>query len=156
MSYIKPFFFGILAAISALVLEQAAFIFIGDRMETEIAFKISWILVVSAMIEEALKYLLLYKNSAELNGKKEIIVSSFFLGLGFAMTEILLYLSGQNIVWQSAAWPLLGVLFVHLITSGYAGYLLAKKQNVYVIAIRALIFNILLHLLYNFAVLNIF
>lgn len=153
---IKAFFFGILAAVSALVVEQAVQIFTGGILETEIILKLSWLLIVSAAVEESLKYLLIYKNSLELESKKKIIVSSLWLGAGFALTEILLYLSGQNVTWSSSAWPFLGILSVHLVTSGYAGYLLTKKQNIYVLTARALLFNTILHILYNFAILNLF
>lgn len=156
MSYIRPVFLGILAAIAALVLEQAASIALPGIIDTEIILKISWMVIFAILIEEILKYFLIYKNSLKLASRYEIIISAFFLGGGFSLVEIFLYTLSKNPGLETIFWPLLGVALIHLATSGFSGYLISKRQNIYLVTSRALIINIFFHFLYNFAILNIF
>ena len=156
MSIIKPLFLGILTAFFALVIELSFPIFFTGSAQTYFFAQISLIMIISVFVEESLKYAVICKSFSALEKKKEIFFSSLLLGAGFAGTEILLDIWGGLNILQSSSLYLLGIFGVHIITAGFSGYLLSKKQNIYFISARAVIFNILIHLSYNIAILYFF
>lgn len=156
MPVIKPLFLGILCAFFALVLELIFSMVSPGDYQILFFSKINLLLVFSALAEEATKLAVIYKSFPATEKRKDIIAGSLLLGAGFAATEIFLNIYNQQNVFPSSTYFLLGIFLVHVFTAGFAGYLLAKKQNIYFIAVRTIIFNTSVHLLYNIMLLYFF
>ena len=156
MPIIKPLFLGILAAFFSLVAELTFSVFFQGSAQAYFFSQLSLMVVAAVVIEEVLKYVIVYKNASLLKGTKEILASSILIGAGFALTEISLDVYGQLNILKTSFFFLIGVLFVHVFTTTFSGYLLAKKQNIYFTTVRVLIVNILIHLFYNIAIIYLF
>ena len=156
MPIIKPLFLGILAAFFSLVAEMAFSVLLQGNAEAYFFSRVSLMVVAAVVIEEVLKYAIVYKNSSLLKRKGEIWASSLLIGAGFAAAEISLDAYGQLNLLRTSLFFLMGVFFVHVFTAAFSGYLLAKKENIYFTTTRALIVNIFIHLLYNIAIIYLF
>ena len=163
------FFEGIIAALGALVLELTLPFFNLPANGTSLIF-----IFLAAAIEEILKYAFIYNNYLKLPIKEKIVKNSFFIGLGFAATEIFL----KQLPLEKTNWlPILGVFLIHLFTASLAGFFLLKKYSKLMKAKKGLspevsglspfsagglssskiiIFNVLLHFAYNFLILRYF
>jgi len=142
-----PFFEGIIAAASALVLELSPAIFGVDLIENSFYF-----FLFTASIEEIVKGTFIYSHYLKLETKEKILSGAFFIGLGFALTEIILKQLPYN---KSMLLPITGVFLVHLLTATLLGIFLRKKdQNLLPLLFLLIIFNVILHLAYNFFVLR--
>lgn len=153
--FIKPFLFGIIAALGALILELVFYlIFPEQETRQDYYSKITIFLFLVVAVEEALKILMVYKNSQELKKENDIFVSSFFVGAGFALTELFLKDLESKELFSIGN---LNIVLVHILTAGLAGYFLSKertpKRN-YLLKIWLLVF--LIHLAYNLLVIYFF
>ncbi|HPN96879.1 MAG TPA: PrsW family glutamic-type intramembrane protease [Candidatus Moranbacteria bacterium] len=152
MAPIKSLFLGILAALFSLVAEVTFSIFLKEGITPDFFSQLSKLLVISVLVEEIFKYAVIYKSFYALEKRKDIIINSLFLGLGFSAIEIALnIINNQN--FDSFLFLLLaGIMFVHILTAGFSGYLLSKKSGVYFTAIRATLVNVIVHFSYNLAI----
>jgi len=152
--FIKPFFFGIIAALGALFLELILYLIFPEQ-ETQINYynKITLFLFLVVAIEEAFKVLLVYKNSEDFSNENDIFISSFFIGAGFALAELFLKDLGSKLFSIGN----LNIFLLHILTAGLAGYLLSKQRSPrksYLAKIWFLVF--LVHLSYNLLAIYIF
>lgn len=170
MSFLKSFFFGVIAAFIASVLE-VLFLLAPDFDFNSLFREVSWILVFFVLIEELLKIAFLWKIFSETNkntSKMILFYQSIFLGLGFALAETLLKIFSalyENSL-QPFSYPtFFGAILIHLITSGLIGYLMIKiflsNQNLaeknslknkvflYVKFLGVLLISFTWHFLYN-------
>jgi hypothetical protein len=146
---IKLFFFGVIAAFGALLIEMIASIIFPK----EIAFlfqQITFLLIIFVIIEELFKFALIWKASFAFQNAKDFFVGSYLIGLGFSLTEIILAgvsaASGKSFAWL----PLLGIFIVHTATCVFWGLAIFKKKRGTKIAIALTLFvTVILHLAYN-------
>ena len=152
MPPIKSFFLGILAAIGALFFELSFSLFFPEEKQAYFFTHFSVFLVLSALTEEIVKYAVIYKTFSAVEKKGAIIFGGFLVGLGFSATELFLnYYSGFDLL-NIPYYFIAGLLLVHIFTSVFAANVVSKKQNPYFMATRVLIFNSLIHILYNLGI----
>lgn len=152
---IKSFLLGILAALGALFLELVFYlIFPSQETQQDYYNKITLFLFLIVAIEELLKVLMIYKNSTELSGENDIFISSFFIGTGFALTELFLKESVRQSLFSLGN---LNIILVHILTAGLAGYFISKQpapRKSFLVKIWLLAFSG--HLLYNLLIIYLF
>lgn len=153
--FVQSIFFGVLSAFFALVAEQIAYIIGGLKIENELFLGLSVMILAAAAIEEVIKFAMIFKNSAAVEDGQKVILSCIFFGLGFSAIEVFLYAFNGEFSWQDALIPLAGVVSIHIITSGFAGLVISKKQSFLFSASAVLITNFLLHTGYNLAIINL-
>jgi|WetSurMetagenome_2_1015567.scaffolds.fasta_scaffold219224_2 hypothetical protein len=159
MNYIKPFFYGILAAFSALVLETIfSILTFNDGDTNERIFAISILMIfLAAVTEETLKYIFIRKTYLEMEDQAKIISLSLILGLGFSSVELLSNLLKNNSLDNLGNIYFWGVLFLHLVTSSFFGLMFLKSEKKgTAFAATILVSAIIIHLSYNAAVLYLF
>ncbi|OGI17306.1 MAG: hypothetical protein A2Z52_02865 [Candidatus Moranbacteria bacterium RBG_19FT_COMBO_42_6] len=165
MKFIRPFFFGITAALGALFLELLIGMLIGSPEElTDIFFnQLTLLLILSVLIEEILKLTFVYRSQLELKNYlqnetetikigREFFLNSFLVGIGFSCMEsffIFFSLSSVQEVFDLKL-AILGIFLIHTFTSSLMGYLPIKfsSYKFYVVP-PVLLIAMLIHLLYN-------
>ena len=131
MRQIESFFWGIIAALGALVIELILFIYfsIFSIHQADVSFSqlftIPQFIILGVLIEELFKYIIISKCVERISSGILYIVNSIFVGLGFFLTEIGLAsttgtLPGANI--------LIEVAIIHIGTAALIGYIVATKN----------------------------
>ncbi len=159
MNYLKYLFYGILAACGALILEFLFLIlfFPDSNSHGENMLASTPIILGAAFIEECLKYAFIRKVHDETDHKEKILFYSLTLGLGFFLVEFFLNLTGSNFLTKIGNIFLWGVLFLHLSTTGFIGFMFSKfktKKIIFFLAVFLAAFFI--HVSYNLTVLRFF
>jgi RsiW-degrading membrane proteinase PrsW (M82 family) len=153
--FIKPFFFGIIAALGALILELVFYIILpSQETQQDYYSKITIFLFLVVAVEEALKVLMVYKNAQEFKDENDIFISSFFVGAGFALAELFLKDLGSKELFSIGN---MNIVLMHILTAGLVGYFLSKEQAIgrrFLVKIWLLAF--LVHLAYNLLVIYFF
>lgn len=148
----KLFFFGVIAAFGALLIEMIASIIFPQ--ETAFLYQqITFLLILFAVAEELFKFAMVWKAVSNFQNARDFFISAFLIGSGFALTEISLAIfstpSGQNTSWTA----LLGIFIVHTSTCVLLSYaIFLKKRSLKLAPIPILLFLIILHLIYNIIV----
>lgn len=128
---IESFFLGIIAALGALIVELLVFIAFSFYSSTTVSlsffqlFTIPKFIILGAVIEELLKYIVISKRLETFSLGKSLLLNSFFVGLGFFATEICLsYFSGamppMNLIAELA--------IVHIGTAGLIGHFISNRN----------------------------
>jgi len=150
----RPFFFGIIAAFFALIMEQIIYVIGGSSIEYELLPKLSVILLAAAAIEEAAKLAMISKSTDNMEiGIKKMILAGAIFGLGFSAAEIFLYAFNEAVSWQNSLWPLAQIAVLHITTSGLAGAAIVRTRNFPLIVPMIFLINFLIHAGYNFSLL---
>lgn len=162
---IGPLLFGIVASFGALFLELLLSLFLGDPDKLDGFFlnTLTPLLIAAVLIEEIFKFIFVYKNFQELKVqlkdygeknhlKKELIVNSLLIGLGFSGLELLFIFlnlpAGQSLRHLGLAVP--GMVAIHILTAGFIGYFIAATGTVTLAFIAgALLAVFSVHLIYN-------
>jgi len=158
---------GILTALAAVIAEQLLAVLANIFWQKEIIFdyygRLGIFLMIAVVIEEGFKYLAIVsiiRKKINLHGLK-LCLGSFALGLFFGLTEIfLIFISNENLAGGRALAPsvifslatvvLLQSFAALLIGSMIAGRIFAGRLSV----LKILFFPVLIHLLYNFLVIQ--
>lgn len=133
MQKIKPFLFGILAALGALiaefVLSDTYFIFSGKEIDLNYSEKITVFLFLVVLIEELAKYIMILKLYDGQSLEKQKVSTAIFLGLGFAIVESFFIYLHHN--FSHLYLGIISAIILHIATAGVIGYLiiLAKNSN---------------------------
>lgn len=172
---IKIFFYGMLIALPAVLIELGIFeelgwltsIFFPSTNFFIVIFSLN-IFLAAAFVEEILKYLVVREKvlkNPEFDEPTDAMLYMIIAALGFAAFEnilILLPLGSAFVVKGALILSLLrflGATFLHALSSGLVGYFLAlsffnlKKEGKLIITGLGL--AILLHALYNFSIITI-
>ena len=165
---IKIFFYGALIALPAIFLEIGIFSVIGElKFLPSIVTVLNTFLGV-ALVEEVLKYLVVREkvlNSPEFDEPIDAMLYMIIVALGFAAVENILILFGLAPTFlivealSISLFRFLGATFLHALVSGTVGFFIAislfetKRRNQ--IITFGLGLAILLHGLYNFAIMKI-
>ena len=165
---LKVFFLGILAAGLAALLEIGVFKITGLFFRPSILLTIFNFFLVIALIEEFFKYLVVKVfvfNHPELDEPIDIMLYLIISALGFAALENLLVLSpiGKSFDLSESLTlsfsRFIGATFLHTLASGTLGFFLALsfyfKKNQKKLFLLGLGLAVILHGLYNFAIMEI-
>ncbi|EKE18845.1 MAG: hypothetical protein ACD_9C00215G0003 [uncultured bacterium] len=157
MAQLESFFWGIIAALGALILELIFFIVFSfyipsSNISFDLLFTIPQFIIIGACIEEIFKYIIISKRIEMLSLGKSYLVNSFFVGLGFFSVEL-------GLIWVAASTFQINLLseiaIIHMGTAGFIGYIVAtmnpKKITTFISAIAV---ATLFHALYNLMVLD--
>lgn len=150
---IESFFWGIITALGALIVELVFFIAFSFYANSTASlsflqlFTVPKFIILGAIIEEFLKYIIISKRLENFSLGRSLVLNSFLVGFGFFATEICLsYFSGamppSNLIVELA--------IIHIGTTGLIGYVVASKNPK---KINTLIYAVLLasifHATYN-------
>lgn len=158
MAQLESFFWGIIAALGALVAELIVFIgfsaYTGASPEVSFSqlFMIPSFILIGACLEEIFKYIVISKRVEMLSLSRSYLINSFLVGLGFFSVEL-------GLISMTGSTPpinlLVEIAIIHTGTSGLMGYIVAtrnpKKISTFIFAIAL---NTLLHSAYNLMVLD--
>lgn len=155
MQKIKPILFGMLAALSALIVELVLsdmyFIFSGKEIDLNYSEKITVFLFLVVLIEEFIKYIMILKLYDSQPAEKQRISTAILLGLGFAIVESSFLYLHQN--FSHLYLGILSAVILHTVTAGVIGYLIISTKNINkVSAIKIIIIAFGLHTAYNLMV----
>lgn len=165
---LKIFFYGMIAAIPAILLEMGI---VGEMSRlnlSPILLSILSIFIGVALVEEFLKYLVVrgkVLRSSELDEPIDVLLYMIIAALGFAASEniLILFSLGPTFLLGEAlsitAFRFLGATFLHVLSSGVLGFFLAlsffdlKNRGKFLLLGIAL--ATLLHGIYNFAIIEV-
>lgn len=134
MKQLQSFFLGILGALGALFLEIIFLIFstpIFSTAETitQKTTSIGLFFFLAILIEEFLKYILLYKSVAKTDKKNEIVLNSILFGFGFSILEMFFVFWNYQNEYTLDLIGLLGIITIHISTALLMGYSIAKNTT---------------------------
>lgn len=166
--FIKAIFIGIIAALAAVVLEQllavAANVFLQREITSLVYTNLSFFLVAAAIIEEGSKYFFINYGLRRLRnlGKFRFVLSAAIAGLFFGLTEVyfVLLANGRQIadigrLGKETLFSLAGVLLLHTLTILLMAALISTRRRESRLGwLKILIFPVLVHLLFNFLVIQ--
>ncbi len=165
---LKIFFYGMLAALPAILLEMGIFEETAKLNFSSISISILNIFIGVALVEEFLKYLIVRDkvlNSSELDEPLDVPLYMIISALGFAASENILillslgptFLLGKTL--SISIFRFLGATFLHALCSGTFGYFLAlsffETKSWKRFSVVGLGLATLLHGLYNFSIIKI-
>jgi hypothetical protein len=156
MKFIQSFFLGILAALGALLLEilllnvSQPLTLPGNSYFLSELFSFNFIFFAAIVIEESVRYAVIYKAIARISKDGNIFLNSVFFGLGFSSLEaILVYWNYQN----GIAFDLLGIagiITIHVSASVLIGYFVGRNAGKgFLITVPGFIAALIIHSLYN-------
>ncbi len=155
MNNLQSFSLGILAAIGALFLEvlllnfSEPLSFIGKEKVAKEFISLDFFFFSAILIEELLKYFLISKFLLK---EKNFVFSSFFLGLGFSLFELILIYWNYKIGIEFEISGIMGVILIHITTSVIIAYSIWKNIGKKLLAfLGGFIPAIIIHSLYNIA-----
>lgn len=135
---------GIIVAFGALLAENLFNVLFSIQVNDTLNY-LTIPLIAYIIIEESLKLLVLRKKQTIETTGQLVFSNSFFLGVGFALTELFhRYLLNSSLPANDFA-PLFGISIIHLATSVLIGYLLYKKIPWWLVILPP----VFLHTLYN-------
>jgi hypothetical protein len=159
MKFAESFFFGIVAALGALICEVTVYIGISTYTNSISTvtffdiFSLPQFIVAAAFIEELLKYITISQRKELVSQKKSLMLHALFIGFGFFSIEFLLLSASRTSL--SAIQLLAEIGIIHIGTSGIIGYFAStgspKKISVF---LPAILLTAILHSLYNLLALN--
>ena len=164
MRYGESFFWGVLAAAGALVL-QMFFSLLGElffSIETQRQF-IDGLLtaspvffVVAVVIEEILKYAFILQRAHRLQCfGRAIMIHALFIGSGFATLELVFLLFRENTLSAIFSTDALGIFLLHILTAGIIGFVCMHMQSPITKFVRAIFIVSLIHVFYNILTLSL-
>jgi len=165
---LKIFFFGMLVALPAILLEIGAFEVLEKLILSPALLLIINIFFGVALVEESLKYLVIkvkVLSNAEFDEPLDVVLYMIIAALGFAALEniLILFSLGPNFLLREAflisLLRFLGATFLHALCSGVLGYFLALSffdtKNRIKLFFLGLGIAVFLHGLYNFSIIEI-
>lgn len=158
MRQLESFFWGIIAALGAIVIELIIFIIFSTTMSSASSVSFSQLfimpqfIILAACIEEIFKYIIIAKKIDTFSFNRTYLLNSFLIGLGFLFIEL-------GLASMSNPLPNLNILteiaIIHIGTAGIIGYVVATKNPKKVSTFfQAIIFATFFHAAYNLLILE--
>jgi hypothetical protein len=158
MHQLESFFWGIIAALGALVVEIVVFVIISAyiNQNSMLAFSqlsiIPQYIILFACIEEFFKYIVISRRIEMLSLEKSYLINSFLVGLGFFGIELaFISMSAALPTWKILA----EIAILHIGTAGLIGYIVAignpRKFSTLIFALPVAVF---FHAIYNLLVIK--
>lgn len=147
MNKLQSFFYGIIAALGTVILQQIVLILF--RVEIIDTSQLTPLLIFGALTEEIFKFIFIYKLAQTAQSNKNLIYSSLLVGLGFSLTELIfkLWENFQNI--KINFFDYFGLVLIHLLTAGVIGLFLSLKKPLWIRIMSGILVAAILHLAYN-------
>lgn len=149
MFIFTPLFFGFIASIGALFFELFVAAFGGDFFTASLTTSSLSFWYITAIIEECMKYFMVYKLSLHPQFKTRFLASIILFSLGFSALESVLALSTINHFFTLQLGHILAVILFHFLTILLYGYALSKQWDTKAKSLSILLFAIALHIMYN-------
>jgi hypothetical protein len=153
MKNIKFIFWGFVTALGALAMEMALAVFFPGEM-LAIFDRITFLIFLFVAIEELFKLAVIFRSVSA----AAFFRPSFLIGSGFALTEIFLAYSKNAATAGPDLFLLLaGVGILHIVTSIICGFsaFYYKKNDSLALPSIAFFLALILHLVYNIAIINL-
>lgn len=158
MRQLESFFWGIIAALGAIVMELVIFIIFSATMSSAGSVSFSQLflmpqfIILAAYIEEIFKYIIIAKKIDTFSFNRSYLLNSFLMGLGFLAIEL-------GIAEVAGPLPKLNILLeiatIHIGTAGIIGYIVATKNPKKLSTFfQAIIFATFFHAAYNILILE--
>jgi len=141
----KAFAYGIISACGTTVFQQFMLLILG--LEIIDTSRLSYPLIFGAISEEIFKLLFILQLKKEKTEK--LFFQALMVGLGFSLLEVTFKIWSA---WEEGAfiWKgYLGVILIHVLTSGIIGFFLEKKWNFTFKISIGLLIALTIHLAYN-------
>lgn len=158
MTRLESFFWGIIAALGALIVELTVFIAFsmqgGQANAISFAqlFVIPQFIIIGVCIEEIFKYIVISKRIEMLSMQRSYLTNSLLVGLGFFSIEMGLIVT-TGLIPETKF--LIELAIIHIGTAGLIGYIVATKNPRKISTfIYALISTVLFHGIYNLLILK--
>lgn len=159
MKQVESFFWGIIAALGALILQLIIYIGFSIYPYPAIAnlsfsqlFTLPIFIVIAASIEEIFRYIIISKRIDMLSLGRSYVINSFFVGLGFFATELALTLTAGAVPQTRI---LIEIAIIHIGNAGLMGYIVAIKNPKKISTlVHALLLTVFFHAAYNILILN--
>jgi hypothetical protein len=159
MKKFESFFWGLISACGAVVLQFVFFIvfsnFIDPTMKIsfEQFFAMPLFIVLFSFIEEFFKYLMISKRICEISSRKNFLINTFMLGLGFFSFELVLVLTSSSGIEIN---QLVEIAILHISAAVFMGYFIftAKSPGRSNLLAWPLLFATAFHSSFNFLVLQ--
>lgn len=153
MKIIRPLLLGALAALGALFLEllfsNSYYLFFHQEIDGSYYNRLTIFLVLAAIIEETVKYFAISKETKKASDPKEAVRIALLIGAGFSLTESALALFGSSAIQSASLGYLPGIIWIHILTAGYIGYLIASRPQKIASFVKIILVVATLHLAYN-------
>ena len=147
MNKIKSFFYGIIAASGATILQQIVLLSLNVQIiDTS---HLTGLLIFGAFSEEIFKFFVIYKLSQEETLTKNLVLNSLLIGLGFSLVELVFKIWGDLEIVSANFLAYLGIIFIHVLTAGTIGYFLSREKPAHWTIPAGIFLALLLHLAYN-------
>lgn len=153
MKLFESFFWGIIAALGALIVEIVFYIIASffidptSSMPFSQFFIVPQFIIAAACIEEILKYIIIYKRFSVLPLEKSQLANALMIGMGFFLSELVLILVTRI---SPAPQFLVEIAIIHIGTAGLMGGILilrnVQKITTFLYAIMA---AVAFHAAYN-------
>lgn len=153
MAQLESFFWGIIAALGALIAELLLFIAFNAFVDPSLnitftqLFIVPKFIIIGALIEEFFKYIIISKRVEMLSLSRSYLINSFFVGLGFFSTELSLSWTANSTLQINSFSE---IAIIHIGTAGLIGYIIAtnnpKKITTFILAI---VIATAVHAIYN-------
>lgn len=158
MTKLESFFWGIIAALGALIVELIIFIGFSIRSSqpSDISFLqlfiIPQFIIIGVFVEEVFKYIVISRRIEMLSFGRSYLTNSFLVGIGFFSVELILIIATGII---PDAKFLAEIATIHIGTAGLIGYITAiKNPKKLSTAIYATILVVFFHSAYNLLILD--
>lgn len=157
---IQSFFWGIITAGMSLIFQLIAISLIISPEKSikvdEVFLGSLLLLAVYSISEEAFKYFIVAKKIIPLSYGRGFILNSWMAGAGFSLVEgFIIY---QKNISEKIDFSLMSVFStapLHILTFGILGYFLAISEEKRGINIGILLFNIIVHFIYNYSIIHL-
>lgn len=154
MKQLESFFWGILAALGALLFEFIAFLIVSMYQTAPnysaadfMAFPA--MLILAAALEEIMKLIVINNRVETYSLYRSFVFNSICVGLGFAATEIF-FIKEFSLPGARDLHSLTMIALVHVSTSAYIGYRVAiKARKTAWFYVSTLAIAALMHIFYN-------
>jgi len=144
MHKLEALFWGILAALAALVIEFIILIIHQSITVQTPAVGLTYGISLAVFVEEFFKYTVIWKISLKEKSVTTVFLNAFLVGVGFSLIEIALNILNRPDSWRTLFPAYLGLFLIHTATASILGYYFASQKK------RLLKNNILVFLLIIF------
>jgi hypothetical protein len=159
MKQVESFFWGIIAALGALVVQFVLFSFYSMYTNPSGTFSfvrfftIPAFIIAAACIEELFKYIVIVKRIDMFSLEKSYVVNALLVGLGFLAVELsLITLNGNHLPEKQVV---IELAIIHMGTAGLMGYIVGTKNPKKISTfLTALVFAAAFHVSYNLLILE--
>lgn len=161
MRYLESFFWGIIAALSALVFELVIlnvlqiFSFPANVLNIQLFFSSVTFIAIAALTEEVLKYLVIVKKIESFFIERKILFGSLLVGLSFSIIEALLIYAQIGPEWKTYYRYIIEIAILHISTAGIIGYFITVGSPRRIkTSVKAVTFAASVHFIFNLLALH--